>query len=66
MANYMWVISVIPSTKSDQHSNMNGQKDTTINSPALKNAGKPGNARAVDAEEAALNLLSLANQRFSS
>jgi hypothetical protein len=32
---------------------MNGQKDTTINSPALKNAGKPGNARAVDAEEAA-------------
>ena len=58
--------TIVTSTKSDQHSNMNGQKDTTINSPVLKNAGKPGNARAVDAEEAALNLLSLANQRFSS
>lgn len=58
--------AIVASTKSDQHSNMNGQKDTTVNSPALKNAGKSGNVRAVDAEEAALNLLSLANQRFSS
>ncbi|XP_076103108.1 uncharacterized protein LOC143072174 [Mytilus galloprovincialis] len=56
----------VNSVNMNHHNNINGQNVVTTNPATVKNTTKPNSNSTVDAEEAALNLLSLANQRFSS
>ncbi|XP_052065701.1 uncharacterized protein KIAA2026-like [Mytilus californianus] len=56
----------VNSVNMNHHNNINGQNVVTTNPATVKNTTKSNSSSTVDAEEAALNLLSLANQRFSS